>query len=109
MVTFEGPSAARAYAEDTGIGFPILVDETRTLYRAYGVGTAKLRHLIGPTTLRAYWREARRGVWPRAPVSDPTQQGGDVLIDPDGIVRFHHVGAGSGYRPALSAILDAVR
>ncbi len=109
VVTFEGPDAARMYAEETGISYPILVDETRALYRAYGLERAKSRHLIGPTTLRAYAEEAWRGVWPRIPVADPRQQGGDVLIDPEGIVRFHHVGAGSGYRPRLSVILDTAR
>ena len=108
MVTFEGPAAAAAYANDTGLSFPILVDEARTLYRGYGLGSASVRHLIGPTTLKAYAREALRGVWPKRPVADAAQQGGDVLIDPEGIVRFHHIGRGSGYRPSIDAILHGV-
>ena len=68
---------------------------------------AKLRHLIGPTTLLAYAKEALRGTLPRRPTGDTTQQGGDVLVDPDGVVRFHHVGAGSGYRPQIVEILAA--
>ena len=105
MVTFEGREAATAYGDETGVSCPILVDEERTLYKAYGLGAARTRHLIGPTTLKAYAQEALRGVWPRRPVADTTQQGGDVLIDLEGIVRFHHVGAGSGYRPPIDAIL----
>lgn len=109
MVTFEGRDAAVTYANETGVSYPILVDHDRTLYDAYGLGAAKVRHLIGPTTFCAYAREAFRGVWPRLPVADATQQGGDVLIDPGGIVRFHHIGMGSGYRLPVDAILEAVR
>ena len=109
MLTFEGREAATAYGDETGVSCPILVDEERTLYEAYGLGAARTRHLIGPTTLKAYAGEALRGVWPRRPVADTTQQGADVLIDPEGIVRFHHVGAGSGYRPPIDAILETVK
>ena len=109
MVTFEGREAAMAYAEETGVHCPIVMDEERTLYAAYGLRAARIRHLIGPTTLMAYAREVLRGVWPRRPVADTIQQGGDVLIDPEGIVRFHHVGLGSGFRPSIDAILTAVK
>ena len=108
IVTFEGRDAASAYARETRLSYPILLDESRTLYRAYGLRTAAVRHLIGPTTLKAYAREALRGVWPKWPVADGAQQGADVLIDPEGIVRFHHSGKGSGYRPPIDVILHAV-
>lgn len=109
MVTFEDRETAAAYANETGIDVPMLIDQGRGLYAAYGAGRARWRHLVGPTTLRAYAREAWRGVWPRLPEADPVQQGSDVLIDPTGIVRFHHVGAGSGYRPPIDTILAVIR
>jgi hypothetical protein len=109
VVTFESAAAVTSYREETGITYPVLIDESRGLYHAYGLGRAKLRHLIGPTTLKAYASEAFRGQLPKRPVADTTQQGGNVLVDPGGIVRFHHVGAGSGYRPPISDILDARR
>jgi hypothetical protein len=106
VVTFEGPQAAAAYVAETAVDWPVLVDDERSLYRAYGLQRAKLRHLIGPTTLIAYAREALRGTFPRRPTGDTMQQGGDVLIDPSGVVRFHDIGAGSGYRPTLERILS---
>ena len=108
MVTFEEPAAAAAYSAETGTDFPVVIDARRELYRGYGAHKAKLRHLVGPTTLAAYAREALAGVFPRRPVADTTQQGADVLVDPTGVVRFHHVGAGSGYRPGIDEILQAV-
>ena len=109
VVTFEDPGAADAYREETGVHWPILIDDSRELYDAYGLGRARLHHLIGPTTLVAYAKEALLGQFPSWPVADTTQQGGDVLIDPAGIVRFHHVGAGSGYRPDLEQMLETQR
>jgi hypothetical protein len=107
-VTFEGAEAARAYVAETGLRWPLLVDTERRLYHAYGMGKARLRHLFGPATLRAYWREALLGQLPRLPRADTRQQGGNVLIDPAGLVRFHHVGLGPADRPAVHELL-AVR
>ena len=107
VVTFEAPPAARAYAGETGFPWPVLSDEDRQLYGAYGMGRAKWRHLLGASAMRAYAREWLRGRWPRWPAADPMQQGGDVLIDPDGIVRFAHAAAGPGDRPPVDRLLEA--
>jgi hypothetical protein len=45
----------------------------------------------------------------RAPSGDPRQLGGDVLVDPTGTVRLHHVGRGPADRPSVDTLLDAVR
>ena len=109
VVTFEDRAAAADYLDETGMTWPIVADERRELYQAYGLGRARWRHLVGPRTLFAYAKEAMRGTFPRRPVADTTQQGGDILIDPDGVVRFHHMGAGSGYRPTVAHVLEARR
>ena len=107
-VTFEGADAARAYVAETGLRWPLLVDAERRLYRAYEMRKARLRHLLGAATFRAYWREALLGQFPRLPRADTAQQGGDVLIDPAGLVRFHHVGRSPADRPPVARLL-AVR
>ena len=108
VVTFEAPAAARAYVAETKTRWPVLCDELRSLYRQYGMGRARWRHLLGPSALRAYARAMARGRLPRWPAADPMQQGGDVLIDADGIVRLLHVGKGPGHRPPVERLL-AVR
>ncbi len=108
-VTFEARPAARAYVDETKIRWPVVSDESRSLYRAYGMGRARWRHLLGPSALLAYAREAARGRLPRWPAADPVQQGGDVLIDPAGIVRLVHVGAGPGHRPPVERLLEVIR
>ena len=107
VVTFEPLLAARAFVTETGVAWPVLIDEQRHLYHGYGMRKAKLRHLLGPTTWWVYFKEALRGKLPRWPVADTSQQGGNVLIDPAGTVRFHRVGAGPGNRPRVAEILTA--
>ena len=107
VVTFESREAAREYVAETGLVWPLLVDTERALYGAYGMGQARWRHLWGFATMRAYWREARRGRFPRVPRADTGQQGGNVLIDPAGIVRLHHVGLGPADRPSIEDVLAA--
>ncbi len=109
VVTFEARAAARRYVEETGTRWPLVSDEARALYRAYGMGRARWRHLLGPSALLAYARAVARGRLPRWPAADPVQQGGDVLIDPAGIVRLVHVGAGPGHRPAVERLLEVRR
>lgn len=104
-VTFEGVVAARTYAAETRMPWPVVVDERRELYSAYGMRRAKFRHLLSYATMRTYVIEAVKGNWPRWPVADTVQQGGDVMIDPGGIVRLIHVGTGPADRPSVSEIL----
>ena len=108
VVSFEARSSACAYVDETQARWPVISDESRSLYEAYGMGRARWRHLLGPSALLAYAREAARGRVPRWPSADPVQQGGDVLIDPAGIVRLVHVGAGPGHRPPVERLLAAV-
>jgi len=107
VVTFEGPAEALEYLDETGLVWPLLLGSDHRLYRAYGMRTARLRHLWGFATIRAYAREAFRGRFPRLPRADAAQQGGDVLIDPSGVVRLHHVGRGPADRPTVTSVLAA--
>ena len=109
VVTFEPAAAAADYVAETGCPWPVVSQESRALYGAYAMGRVKLRHLVGPSTWAAYWRELSQGVLPRRPAADTFQQGGDVLIDPAGIARFVHVGSGPGDRPTVERILRARR
>ena len=59
IVTFEGRDAASAYARETRLSYPILLDESRTLYRAYGLRTAR-----GQASDRS---DDPQGVRPRGP------------------------------------------
>jgi hypothetical protein len=109
VVSFEAGSIVQAYARTTGLPFPIVVDAQRELYRAYGMLHGKKRDLFGPASVWVYLRLMLRGRRLRLPTGDPAQLGGDVLVDPAGRVRVHHVGSGPADRPAIGALLDVVR
>jgi hypothetical protein len=59
-------------------------------------------------TWRVYLQELLKGQLPKQARGDIFQRGGDVLIDPAGIVRLHHVGAGPADRPAVETILRTI-
>lgn len=108
VVTFENDFFARQYVAETALAWPLLIDAARELYRGYGMLEASFLDLWGPATWRAYLKEMARGELPKPAHGDISQRGGDVLIDPDGIVRLHHVGAGPADRPPVAALLAAV-
>lgn len=108
MVTFQHDFLARAYVGETGLAWPLLVDETRDLYRSYGMLSASAWDIWGPRTWLAYLRAMLRGETLRKSEGDISQRGGDVLIDPSGIVALHHVGSGPADRPEVDAILRKI-
>ena len=99
----------QAYVEETGLAWPVVVDDSRSLYQAYGMLRGTWWNIWGPRTWLVYARLMLRGRRLRPSAADPDQLGGNVLIDPDGIVRLHHVGAGPADRPKVSEILRRAR
>lgn len=107
VVTFEAGFLARRYMEENSLEWPLLVDANRDIYRAYDMLDAGFWDVWGPSTWWAYLKEILRGHLPKKSSGDIRQRGGDVLIDPEGIVRLHHVGSGPADRPKVDTILQA--
>lgn len=105
MVTFENDFFARQYVAETGLRWPLLIDGSRELYRGYGMLTASFWDIWGPATWRAYLQALLGGQTLKKSAGDIFQRGGDVLIDPQGIVRLHHIGRGPADRPVVAEIL----
>jgi hypothetical protein len=108
VITFEAGFLARRYLEETGLDWPLLIDETRQVYHAYTMLEAGFWDIWGFSSWMAYFKEMRHGQWPKKSSGDIHQRGGDVLIDPDGIVRLHHIGKGPADRPRIEDILRLV-
>jgi hypothetical protein len=109
VVTFEAGPLALGYAEETSLQWPLLVDAHRVIYREYGMLSASFGDVWGPQTWWAYLKAILHGDRPRKSEGDIYQRGGDVLVDPEGIVRLHHVGKGPADRPSVDEILARVR
>lgn len=108
VVTFEAEFLARAYIEDTNLEWPLLVDEKREIFKAYDMLSAGFLDIWGPRTWWAYMKEIIKGRFPKKSAGDVSQRGGDVLIDPAGFVRLHHIGKGPADRPLPQAILRII-
>jgi hypothetical protein len=63
----------------------------------------------GPASWWGYIRLLLRGRKLRLPTDDVYQMGGDVLIDPEGIVRLHYVSRSPLDRPPIDALLAVAR
>jgi len=107
-VTFENDFFARQYVAETGLTWPLLIDAGRDVYRGYGMLAASFWDVWGPATWRAYLKALLQGQTLKKSAGDIFQRGGDVLIDPTGIVRLHHVGTGPADRPSVETILRHV-
>lgn len=108
VVTFENDYFARSYVAETGLDWPLLVDADRALYRGYDMLRASFWDIWGPSTWWVYGKELLKGQKLHKSEGDVMQRGGDVLIDPAGIVRLHHVGDGPADRPTVEEILARI-
>jgi alkyl hydroperoxide reductase subunit AhpC len=109
VVTFEANFLSRNYVEETSLTWPLIIDENRDLYRSYGMLSASFWNIWGPKTWLAYLKEIMKGQKLKKSEADVMQRGGDVLIDPNGIVRMHHVGKGPADRPSVEMILKVIK
>ncbi len=109
VVTFEVGALAQVYQRETKLRWPLLVDETRSLYSAYGMDRGRWWHIYGPASCWTYFNLLLCGRRLHRAKGDVNQLGGDVLIDPNGVVRVHHVGSGPADRPSVSSLLKMVR
>ena len=109
VVTFEAGPVAQAYVRQTALNWPLLIDESRALYGAYGMLQGHIWDIFGLPAVWAYAKLLRQGKKLRSSSGDVRQLGGDVLIDPQGIVRLHHIGRGPADRPAVSLLFETIR
>ena len=100
---------ARAFREETGIGFPLLIDEERRAYRAAGLRKASLLHLLRRDNMTARSRAREAGHRQHRLGQNPFQLGGSFVFAPGNIVRFAHVSETFGDNAALGELLAAVR
>jgi len=109
VVTFEATLLSRNYEEETSVTWQFIIDETRDLYRSYGMLSATFLDIWGPKTWLTYLKAIIKGQKLKKSEADIMQRGGDVLIDPNGIVQMHHVGKGPADRPGVKMILKIIK
>ncbi len=100
------PTTALASAEIPPLGY--YLDLERQFYHYYGMYSAGFWDLWGPSTWFAYLKLLLQGKKFQKSDGDIHQRGGDILIDPAGIVRLHHIGSGPSDRPSIRSIFHLI-
>ena len=100
---------ARAFREESGIGFPLLIDEKRAAYRVAGLKKASLLHLLRRDNFAARKRAQAGGHRQHKLGKDPLQLGGSFVFGPGNVDRFAHVSETFGDNAPVERLLAAVR
>ncbi len=82
---------ARAFRDDTGIRFPLLVDERGGAYKAAELRRGNLFQIFSPSNFAARRRAQQVGVRQYKTGKDPFQLGGSFVFGPGNVDVFSHV------------------
>ena len=109
VVAFSAPTRVAAYQRDRLAPLPVLIDEDRAVYRAYGLGRGSVWTVWGSKSWWAYLRLIRRGRKLQRPTEDTLQLGGDFVVGRDGRLMYTYRSAHPDDRPPVDDLLAAVR
>ena len=106
VISFGAEFWVKVWQEQTQAPFPLLLDQERKAYRAYGLEQSVLRSW----GLKNLWYYAK-AVVQRKPLydshgEDTSQLGGDFIIDNSGILRYTHPSQEPTDRPAIEQLLS---
>jgi len=99
---------ARAFREETGITFPLLIDEQRQAYRALELKKASLLHLFRRDNGIARKRAKAAGHSQHKIGKDPFQLGGSFVFAPGNVDLFAHVSETFGDNAKSETLLAAI-
>lgn len=101
-------SYARHFREQTGISFPLLIDQDRRAYTAIELKKANLFHLLRSDNAKARKRAKAIGVRQHRLGKDPFQLGGSFVFSPGNVDRFAHVSETFGDNANVEDLLAAI-
>lgn len=108
VVSFGNKFWVKVWQEQTQAPFPLLLDEERAAYRAYGLEASK-RRAWGVRNLLYYARARLQGrTIPHSTGEDTGQLGGDFIIDRRGLLRLVHPSREPTDRPAVEELLQTL-
>ena len=99
---------ARAFREEAGIGFPLLVDEKRQAYEALELKNANVFHIFRKDNSVARARAKASGHSQHKLGKNPFQLGGSFVFGPSDVDRFAHVSETFGDNASMEALLGAL-
>jgi hypothetical protein len=99
---------ARFFREDTGIDFPLLVDEERLAYKALGLGVANVLHVLRSDNAKARKRASAAGHRQHKWGDHVFQLGGSFVFGPGNVDRYAHVSKTFGDNAPVDDLLSAL-
>ena len=102
------PQYARAFREETGIKFPLLIDEQREAYLLLGLKKASLFHLFRKDNTLARKRAKAGGHRQHQLGKDPLQLGGSFVFGPGNVDYLVHISETFGDNASPESILEAI-
>lgn len=108
IISFGTEYWARAWLQETGSPFPLLLDPERATYQVYGLGSSFIR-VWNPRVMWHYLKLILRGEHMRPVQGDPHQLGGDVIVDAAGVIRLLHRSKDPVDRPPVEKLLTVLR
>jgi len=98
----------KVWQEDTQAPFPLLLDQERVAYRAYGLERS-MWQAWGPKNVWYYVKAVLGGRHMQSSHGDDTgQMGGDFIIDAEGIMRYTHPSHDPTDRPSVDRLLSVL-
>lgn len=99
---------ARGFREETGIRFPLLIDEERQAYRVAELREANVLHLFRRDNL-AYRKRAKAGGFEQKKLGkNPFQLGGSFVFAPGNVDRFLYISETFGDNASVEKLLSAL-
>jgi hypothetical protein len=99
---------ARLFREETGITFPLLVDDQRAAYRAAGLRKANLLHLLRSDNAKARKRAQAGGHRQLRTGRNPFQLGGSFVFGPGNVDLYIHLSQTFGDNAQPEDLLAAI-
>ncbi len=99
---------ARAFREETGIPFPLLIDEKKKAYEAMELKAGNIFHLLRRDNAAARERARAAGHHQHKLGKNPFQLGGSFVFGPGDVDRFAHLSETFGNNAAMKDLLSAI-
>jgi len=105
------PAMAKSWAEH--VGFPpsveVLTDPGRTAYDLAGLKRSVMLTLFNPLSVARFVRASVKGFRQGRTAGDLWQQGGALVVRPEGKVTYRYVSLGPGDHPRPAALVEALK
>jgi hypothetical protein len=111
VILFTRQRNLRGYRGRFVTPLPVVTDEDRAVYRAYGLGRGSAWKVWGPKVWLRYAELLlrRRGAGVEKPTEDTSQLGGDFVVGRDGRLVMVFRSTGPDERPSVDELIEAVR